>query len=248
MEPSCCQIQSSPFCPSFRTLLHRVPCVGRVTTTRRKKYGDCSRKPWSWAQIGPFKETLRPESLARLSAPIDPPRPPPASLVHAKDRVCHSHEATLLASFSRPTPQSSPRTSPQSCSPVLLLVFWNCPTHPLLDRSALSSTRAPPPKPGLTGPVFVQPAVHASSNSDTSRPAIEIRSTCRHLSAGRAAFWRPTTFTFTRPLSSSCRGCSPSLVVLLGLPQPVIPIPLRDASQTQRTKSNTHGPRPQGRP
>lgn len=147
-----------------------------------------------------------------------------------------------------------PRPSPVRArvpSPALLFSSWCSgivqPTRYWIDLPS-HPPGLPPSKPGLTGPVFVQPAVHASSNSDTSRPAIEIRSTCRHLSAGRAAFWRPTTFTFTRPLSSSCRGCSPSLVVLLGLPQPVIPIPLRDASQTQRTKSNTHGPRPQGRP
>ena len=68
-----------------------------------------------------------------------------------------------------------------SCSP--LLVFWNCRTHPLLDRSAPSSTKLP--KPGLTGPIVVQTAVRASSSSDTSRPAIEISSTFRHLSADK---------------------------------------------------------------
>lgn len=39
------------------------------------------------------------------------------------------------------------------------------------------------PSQDSRAPVVVQPELHASSNSDTSRPPIEIRSTCRHLSA-----------------------------------------------------------------
>lgn len=89
--------------------------TGHNNTTEEIR-GQARGKPWSWAQIGPLRETLRPESLARLSAPIDPPRPPPASFVHAKDRVCHSHEATCSPASRDPRP--SPRTSPQFCSPV----------------------------------------------------------------------------------------------------------------------------------
>lgn len=181
MEQFCCQIQSSPFCASFRTLLHRV-CRAWDGPQQHdgRNTGTGSWKPWSRAQIGPFKETLRPESLARLSAPIDPPRPPPASFVHAKDRVCHSHEATCSPASRDPRP--SPRTSPQSCSPVPPPGVLELSNPPAIGLICPFIHQAPPSQDSRA-PSSCSPAVHASSNSDTSRPAIEIRSTCRHLSA-----------------------------------------------------------------
>lgn len=181
MEQSCCQIQPSPFCTSFRTLLHRaVRGTGHSNTTEEIR-GLARGNPGRGRKLGPSKRTLRPESLARLSAPIDPPRPPPASFVHAKDRVCHSHEATCSPASRDPRPvrarvPSSALLPSSWCSGIVEPTrYWiDLPFHPPSS-----------PKPGLTGPIVAQPAVHASSSSDTSRPAIEIRSTFRHLSADK---------------------------------------------------------------
>lgn len=160
--------------------------------------GTGSRKPWSWAQIGPFKETLRPESLARLSAPIDPPRPPPASFVHAKDRVCHSHEATCSPASRDPRPVRA--RVPSSA----LLLSWSSgivePTHYWIDllshppSSPSQDSRAPSPCSEQFTPVPA--ATPADQPLKSGQPVVISAQTSCSLAAHN-----------TRLFSSSCRGC-----------------------------------------
>lgn len=163
--------------------------------------GTGSRKPWSWAQIGPFKETLRPESLARLSAPIDPPRPPPASFVHAKDRVCHSHEATC--SPASRDPRSVRARVPSSAllpSPPGVLELSNPPAIgsicPLIHQAPQSQdSRAPSSCSQQFTPVPA--ATPADQPLKSGQPFVISAQTSCILAAHN---------TYTRLLSSSCRG------------------------------------------
>lgn len=200
MEQASFQAQPSPFCTSSRTLLHRELRGTGSQQHDGRNTGTSSTEPWSWAQIGPVKETLRPESLARLSAPIDPPRPPPATFVHAKDRVCLSHEATCSPASRDPRPVCA-RVLPSS---TLLLSFWNSgivePTRYWIDLSphppsSLSrDSRAPSPCSQQFTPVPT--AIPADQPLKSGQPLVISAQTSCSLAAHNAQF-----------LSSSCRGC-----------------------------------------
>lgn len=199
MEQSCCQIQPSPFCTSFRTLLHRAARGTGHSNTTEEIRGLARGNPSRGRKLGPSKRTLRPESLARLSAPIDPPRPPPASFVHAKDRVCHSHEATCSPASRDPRPVRA-----RVPSSALLLSSWCSgivePTRYWID---LPSHPQSSPKPGLTGPSScsqhftpVPVATPPDQPLKSGQPVVISAQTSCSLAAHN-----------TRLLSASCRGC-----------------------------------------